>query len=166
MKILHMIAAVLMIAGMSAPAAAQGNFLVEANLAYVDKEWGGELGAGFGVNIGVLRLRAVGGAFLHEGDNDRYSRQTFNNGQSRCRDSRNGQFADDDLCSNTAAEFYARAEAAFAVGNTVEIGGGARFGGDEDVVPFGTIGFRLSPSIMLRGNGGPDYFAAGLMVDF
>lgn len=65
----------------------------ELTVAKAEDQWGAELGVGYGAAIGPVTIRPVAGAFLYRGDNSRYYEQTFSNGQSRCRDRSNGQFA-------------------------------------------------------------------------
>ncbi|MBH9536473.1 hypothetical protein I6A82_02020 [Novosphingopyxis sp. YJ-S2-01] len=138
--------------------------MIEANGAYVSDEWGGELGAGYQLNLlPRVDLTLGGGAFVHEGDNDRY----FFDGSGsnrRCRDFSNGQFADSEKCSNLAADIYGRAEAAFSIPLSARIGAGVRFG--RDVTPYGTVSFPLLPNLRVKGNAGPDYYALGLRAVF
>ena len=51
---------------------------------------------------------------LHAGDSGPYYTDTFDNGQSRCRNSSNGQFAETSNCSPIAAHWGAVADITFA----------------------------------------------------
>ena len=128
-------------------------------------EWGGELGVGYSAQFGPIAIRPLGGVFVHKGDNDRYYRDTFSNGQSRCRDGDTGQFASDSECVNIGVDWYAKAEVAYVAPSGFEFGGGARFS-SEKVRPYGMVSFRLSPSLKLKGNAGPNYFALGVTAGF
>src|SRR3546814_5054728 len=72
------------------PAMANG-IMVEANGARAHGRWGGELGLGYTLSAGGFSLRPIVGAFIYQGDNDRYYEDDLSNGQTRCRDSTNGQ---------------------------------------------------------------------------
>lgn len=146
--------------------AAQAQVVVEANGARAEERWGGELGLGYRIRIGDFSITPAVGALLLRSNDDRFERDTFSNGQSRCRDTTNGQFAEDANCVGIDARAYGRVEATYRVGgNGVELGGGVRI--SKDVVPYGTIALPLGGgSAQIKGNAGPDYFAAGLRFSF
>lgn len=147
-----------------APAFANG-IMLEANGARAHERWGGELGVGYAFSAGGFSLRPIVGAFIYQGDNDRYEEDTFSNGQTRCRDTTNGQFADKEKCDNTAVKAYGKVEATYSIPMVAEFGGGARFSSDK-VRPYGTVAVPLAPRISIRGNAGPKYYALGLKVGF
>ncbi|WP_235506430.1 hypothetical protein [Altererythrobacter sp. Root672] len=147
----------------AAPASAQ--VVLEANGANSEDLWGGELGVGYSiVSAGGFRVTPSVGAFLYQGDDDRYYLDD-NGGNPRCRDSTNGQYADTKLCDDTAAEFYARAEATYSIPAGFTFGGGVRYMADE-FRPYGTLAIPLAPKLLIKGNAGPEYFAAGLQARF
>jgi hypothetical protein len=152
------------VALLSTPALADGGFGFEANAARAHDRWGGELGVGYGFGVAGFKLRPVAGVFAFQGDNDRYYTDTFSNGQSRCRDSQNGQFADDSKCENVDFKPYARVEAAYAIPLFAEVGAGVRLS-DEKARPYGTIAFSAS-KVRIKANVGPKYYAAGLQLGF
>lgn len=152
------IAAVLLLAPVTA-ANAQG-IGGEINIARAQGETGAELGVGYQFNLGPIAIRPIVGGFVHQAEG--FSRDTFSNGQSRCRDESNGRFAEDGSCVDV--DWYAKAEAAFATG-PIEIGGGARFS-DEKTRPYGLIAFNLSSSLKLQGSAGDSFFAAGVRLGF
>ena len=154
--------AALIAAAPAAPAAAQA--VIEGNGARSEGRWGGELGLGYRVRIGSFSITPAAGGFFMRGDNDRYQRETFSNGQTRCRDTTNGQFADDEKCINVDVRAYGRVEAAFSIPGAVEIGGGVRI--SARARPYGTIAVPIGPSISFKGNAGPDYAALGLRAVF
>lgn len=156
--------AALFLAALPAGAPARG-LGGEATAARADHKWGGELGLGYGVDIGPLRLRALGGAFLFRGDNDRYYRDRFSNGQERCRDSETGYFAKDSECTNLGSKGYAKIEAAFQPFGGVEIGGGGRYMSDS-LRPYGFIAAPIAPRIRAIGTAGDRYVALGLRAGF
>lgn len=148
------------------PASANANGLtLEANGARAESVWGGELGVGYNLTFSGFTLRPIVGAFIYRGDNDRYESNTFSNGQTRCRDMRTGQFAADEKCDNTAAKAYGKVEATYTFAGFAEIGGGARYSGDE-VRPYGTVAVSLAPKIKVKANAGDKYYALGLRADF
>jgi hypothetical protein len=146
------------------PAVAAGGLVLEANGARAQERWGGELGVGYGFGAGGFKLRPMIGAFLYRGDNDRYYTDTFSNGQSRCRDRTNGQFADDANCENIDAEPYGRVEAVYAIPLVAEVGAGVRIS-EEKARPYGTVAFSAS-KLRIKANLGPKYVAAGLQLGF
>lgn len=148
----------------SGPALAEGQFYGELNYADTGNLSGGEIGAGYSLLLGPVSVRPIGGLFMYQGENDRYRSETFSNGNEVCRDLTNGQFADKENCDDLALKVYGKLEATFTIADRVEIGGGARV--SDDVVPYGTVGVRLSPTILIKGSAGKDYYSAGLAAKF
>ncbi len=142
---------------------AQG-FGGELTGARAQDEWGAELGIGYSAKIGPIAIRPIGGIFIHKGDDNGYYRDTFSNGESRCR-APNGQFAKDEDCVNVAVDWYAKGEVAYVTETGFEFGGGARLS-SEKVRPYGLIAFAVSPKFKVRGNVGERYFAAGVSLGF
>jgi len=164
MKNILGVAAAAAIAVGCVPAMANG-IALEANGARAQGVWGGELGVGYSLSAGGFSLRPMVGAFVYQGDNDRYYEDTFSNGQTRCRDSETGRFAKDAKCDNTAVKAYGRIEATYSIPLVAEVGAGARFSSDK-VRPYGTVAVPLAPKIRLKGNAGPKYYALGLAAGF
>lgn len=148
-----------------APAAYANGLAFEANGARAHSEWGGELGVGYNLSLGGFTLRPIGGVFVYKGDNDRYEEDTFSNGQTRCRDMSNGQFADDEKCNNAAVKAYGKVEATYTLIGSLEFGAGARFS-SEKVRAYGTASIPLAPRFRAKGNVGDRYYAVGLRADF
>lgn len=144
---------------MAAPAAAQ--ITIEGNGARADDRWGGELGIGYGLGAAGFKLTPMIGALVYAGDNDRYREDELSNGQTRCRDTTNGQFADDERCSNTKANAYAKVEATYSIPLIATVGAGVRFS-ERRTTPYGTVAIPLAPTIKLKGNVGDRYFALGI----
>jgi hypothetical protein len=94
---------------------------------------------------------------------DRYYTDTFSNGQSRCRDSTNGQFASTSLCSGeptTDVGALLDAGLRFHESFPLEIGAGVRLG--ALTVPVVTVGFSrpfatFTGRWYLRGIAGDGY---------
>ncbi len=149
---------------MCATTASADGVMVEATGARAQQRWGAELGIGYTVNVGRLNLRPIAGVFIHRGDDDRFERDSFSNGQSRCRDTRTGQFANDSECVNIAAKVYGKVEATFSVSPAAEIGGGARFSGDR-VRPYGTVALSRGQA-RFKANAGDRYYAIGVGLGF
>ncbi len=148
------------------PAAAQAQISVEGNLARAEGEWGAEAGAAYNLPLlpGVT-LRPGGGVFIYERENDRYFIDRFDDGDGRCRDVTNGEFADSDLCGNTAIRAYARLEGTYTLLGTTEVGVGGRYSGNA-VRPYVTASFPVLPRVRVKANGGERYLALGLRADF
>jgi hypothetical protein len=149
----------------AAPAALANGVMVEANGARAHSEWGGELGIGYNLSLGGFSLRPIGGVFIYKGDNDRYYEDDLSNGQTRCRDTSNGQFADDEKCNDAAVKPYGKIEATYTLLGSLEFGGGARFS-SEKVRAYGTTSVPLAPLVRLKGNIGDRYYAIGLRAGF
>lgn len=145
------------------PSAASAQIAIEGNGARAQGRWGAELGVGYNLGVGPFTLRPIVGALIHSGDNDGFFEDDFDNGQTRCRDSSNGQFARDDLCNNTALKPYGKVEATFTVPLVAEFGAGARVSSDRMRL-YGTAAVNLLPKIKLKGNIGDRYVAIGLMA--
>ncbi|ANK14178.1 hypothetical protein A9D12_07195 [Erythrobacter neustonensis] len=139
--------------------------MVEGNGARSEGVWGAELGLGYQVTAGGFSLRPIGGVLVYQGDNERYFTDTFNNGQTRCRDRTNGQFADDRLCDDTALKPYGKLEASYTVAGSLELGGGGRYDGGA-VRPYGLVSFPIAPRFRVHGNVGEEFFALGLRGAF
>lgn len=147
------------------PTVAAKNLALEANGARAHDTWGGEIGVGYNLTFGVLTLRPAAGAFIYHGVNDRYYRDQLSNGQSRCRDRQNGQFAETSDCNSLAAKAYGRVEATFTLPASIEFGAGARFS-EERVRAYGTASLPLAPMLRLKANAGDRYFAIGVLGKF
>jgi hypothetical protein len=133
----------------------------ELNIARAQGDWGAELGIGYQFNLGPIAIRPIGGGFIHQAEG--FSRDSFGNGQSRCRNESNGQFATDESC--TEVDWYAKAEAAVVTRSGFEVGGGARFS-DEKVRPYGLVAFQVARNVKLHAAGGDHYFAGGVRLGF
>lgn len=79
-KLATAVLAAISLAWASAPAFAS-SIVVEANGARAHDVWGGELGLGYNLTLGGFTLRPIAGAFVYQGDNDRYQIDHFSNGQ-------------------------------------------------------------------------------------
>lgn len=163
MKALIQAAIAASVALISTPALAEGGFAFEANAARANERWGGELGVGYGLGSAGFKLRPMVGVFVIRGDNDRYYEDTFSNGQTRCRDSQTGQFADDSECVNVDFKPYGRVEAVYSA-QVAEIGAGVRLS-EQKARPYGTIAFSAS-KVRFKVNVGPKYYAGGLQLGF
>jgi len=165
MKLFMSMAAAALIVASSASVASANSIYGEANIAHTESTTGGELGIGYQLSLGPVNITPIIGAFLFEGDNDRYRSETLSNGREICRDLRNGQFADKQNCNSIAAEAYGKIEATFSVADIVEIGGGGHFT-EDDVKPYGTAAFKMLPMVSVKGSVGKDYYSGGLSVKF
>lgn len=150
--------------GVSSAAHAQSGFGVEANVANDNEVWGGEFGVGYTIEAGPVRIRPGAGVFIFHDEDSRYQSETFSNGQTVCRDTTNGQFADDIHCA-AALRPYGRLEATVVLGEAVELGGGGRVT-EDGVTPYGTVGVVVSRAATIRGYAGESYFAGGIALRF
>lgn len=163
-KMICGVLAALAMAGLPTQVAAHG-FGGELTGGKADGVWGGELGVGYGLSVGPITVRPIAGAFFHRGDNNRYYRDSFANGESRCRDGANGRFASDRDCNNLAAYFYGKIEAAVSIAAFAELGVGARYS-RETLRPYGLIALPIGPRIKVAGQVGDRYASAGLRLGF
>lgn len=148
-------------AAMAAATPAAAQLTLEANGARADARWGGELGVGYGFGAAGFRLTPMIGALVYRGDNDRYHEDP-NGGNARCRDGETGQYAASSKCDDTAVKAYGRVEATYAIPLLATVGAGVRIG--DDLRPYGTVALPLLPTISVKGNAGPHYYALGLRV--
>ena len=119
------------------------------------------LTAGLGFRFGPLLVTAnAADVTLSSGDSGPYYRDEFSNGQSRCRNGDNGQFAEDSKCIAIDADYAASADLNIILpGTPLFIGGGGRVGGDSNLF-YGSVGASWGKSTsrmwVLRGNLGKD----------
>ncbi|MCI4645758.1 MAG: hypothetical protein MRY64_13340 [Hyphomonadaceae bacterium] len=126
---------------------------------------GGELEAAVSIQYkdwARLNLIPVNVVFYEDEDSPFYN-DTFSNGQSRCRDSRNGQFADDSECA-PAADYRAGAEALVLLNQNFGLGGGVLVG--DEAMPFASAGVEFGKYFGLYVRGGDDYAAAQFRIIF
>jgi hypothetical protein len=127
--------------------------------------------AGIGVRAGPL-LFAVNAmdVTLSRGDSGPYYRDEFSNGQSRCRNGENGQFAEDSKCIAIDANYAASADLNLVIPSTpVFLGGGGRVAGDNELW-YGSIGAAWGRNArrmwIARANFGKDYVSGLVSVGF
>ena len=128
---------------------------------------GGAVFAGITVGVGPVFVSFnPADLILSEGDTYPYYRDEFSNGQSRCRNSLNGQFAEDSNCIAIESEHTFSFDAVAVLPKAhILLGGGRRFETDRDLW-FGSVGaswLKNDGRVMftLRGNFG-DSYASGL----
>jgi hypothetical protein len=158
------LAACLVFACATLPASA-GEIALEANAAHVKDITGGELGAGYRFSIGPVHIAPYVGAFLYQEDDSSYHEETFRNGNTVCRDTRNGQFADEEKCDDLNAKVYGKLEATINVLDFADVGGGVRFSEDQ-TTPYFALAINVVPHLSIRGNVGKDYWSGGLHIAF
>lgn len=135
-------------------------FTAEASIAQVADLTGAELGVGARYAVSGLRLTGLVGGFVHANQDDRYRSETFANGNTVCRDTASGRFADDANCAPQVAA-YGKLEASWLFENGFEIGAGARFS-EEATSPYGTLGYAWPNGLAAYAAGGEDYVGLGL----
>ena len=132
----------------------------QADSQTLEKAWGGGIGATAVGDFGGLTLAAFGelhrawlfgsaGLDMSVGPGDgntRYYRDSFSNGQSRCRDSSTGQFATDAKCLDAETDLAMPVEGGFSIplksGAQLLTTAGLRFG--KESRPFGLTGIPES----------------------
>jgi hypothetical protein len=132
---------------------------------------GGAFVTGVGVQLGRLWANFTpADVTMYPGDTGPYYRDYFDNGQSRCRDSRNGQFADDLNCVAIDVKYAYSVDALLMLPGTsgrtpVFVGAGRRFARDGFDQWFGSAGVAWIPVqsrliVIARGNFGDSYASA------
>lgn len=100
---------------------------------------------------------------FYNNEDSQYQRQTFSNGQSRCRDLSNGQFARDELCGPDVA-WRGTATAELNLGERFSVGGGYLF--TDEGSAFGSLRYNLNTNFALQGRAGTDYGAIAVVLSF
>ncbi|MCP2678101.1 hypothetical protein NHF45_00990 [Maricaulaceae bacterium NA33B04] len=139
-----------------------GSVSLAAELGYaqVADRNGAELGVGGRYAWSGLRLTGMVGGFIYANEDDRFEEQTFNNGNTVCRDLSNGQFADDANCAPDVSA-YGKLEAGWAFDNGFEVGVGGRF--SEDLTSaYGSVAYRFNGGGAIYAAGGDDYLTVGI----
>lgn len=154
------VSAALAVVAAAAPGHAAG-LALEANAARAHSRWGAELGAGFNFGGLGLSVRPMVGAFISDGDSDRFERDPFDD----CRDTRDGSLESGSRCDSKSVKPYGRIEATYSIPLVAELGAGVRIS-SEKLRPYGTVAFNFLPLVKLKANVGPKYYALGLGVDF
>ncbi len=141
-----------------------GQIMLEAAGARAEATSGWELGAGYTIlSAGNLRFTPGLGAFLYEGENDRYYISN-NGGSPRCRDAETGQYAAGEKCDNTATRLYVRAELTYTAPSLLFGLGGRYMSGHFR--PYGTVEYPVWKIINLKASAGQRYYALGAAVRF
>lgn len=105
-------------------------------------------------------------------DVDGFYRDSFSNGQSRCRDESNGQFATDESCSGL--DYRVDADLYVRLAPQVLIGGGAMYTVSSEYTPdregvtdtFVAVMFEFNPGVGVELRGGSDNAAIRLRAAF
>ena len=93
----------------------------------------------------------------------------YDSSVDRCRDSRNGEFARDELCRNSQLYFAATGDVNYTIPQTrAFIGGGARLGAVS--TPYVSGGISATPldgfGILFKGRAWTDYLYVGALFSF
>lgn len=144
------------------PSAHAAGLGIELNGARSNGVWGGEVGLGYRLKLGIFDLTPAGGAFIYKGDSAYFT--THDNNGDHCR-APNGQFAAKEKCNNLAAKAYGRLEAGVSIPAVARFAVGGRYIGDK-VRPYGSVGLAVAPKLGVKINGGPHYAAAGITFGF
>jgi len=129
-----------------------------------DEASGGALTFGAGVKTGPLFVTfTAADLILAPGDTFPYVKDTFDNGQTRCRNTLNGQFADDTNCVAVDVSYAFSLDGQIFIPRTpVAVGMGVRFGPHDRNIWFGSAGWYWeAPSrrwnVTVKGQFGDDY---------
>ena len=136
----------------------------EAAFAQVDGINGGELGLGYGYDIGPLRVAPSAGAYIYRGDPSRFFLQTQLDNSTACIDSTDNMIATLVHCNDLAAQAYGKIEATLGIPGVGRLGGGYRI--SESSTPYGTVILTALPVLAIKGSVGNDYYAVGLSLGF
>jgi hypothetical protein len=137
--------------------------ILELNAARVGDRTGAELGVGYAFRSSRFELVPSVGAFIFPNEDDRFTSQTFNNGQTVCRDLSNGQFSDDVNCGPDVGAF-GKIELNFLATDRFSLGVGGYVGDQSNA--FGRLAYRFSDKVSIQGMGGGGYIAIGLRAGF
>jgi hypothetical protein len=135
------------------------------NYATRDDVKGAEVEFGYQKTFTSWRLNIIplSGIFYRK-DDSRYREETFSNGQTVCRDTTNGQFADDDKCNQTGFDYGFIGGAEFLVTDRFHLGAGIRIGKETDI--FAMAGYRVWERVSVQVKAGADYRSIGLFMNF
>ncbi|MGE6698211.1 hypothetical protein ACQKH5_11005 [Hyphomonas sp. NPDC076900] len=100
---------------------------------------------------------------FYENEDDHYQRETFSNGGEVCRDTTNGQFADDARCAPDVA-WRGLVTGELNLGPNVSAGGGYLFGDQE--AGFGSLRYNFSNRWALQGRVGSEYGSLAVSLRF
>ena len=98
-----------------------------------------------------------------ENEDDNFENQNLGNGQTRCRNLSNGQFADDYNCAPDVS-WRGTATAALNLGDNVSVGGGYLFG--EQEAAFGSLSYNFNDNFSLLGRAGDEYASLAVVLRF
>ncbi|MFT6661347.1 MAG: hypothetical protein ACJA0K_001339 [Maricaulis maris] len=132
----------------------------EIGIAHAGEITGSEVGVGARYAVSDIRLTGIVGGFIYPNSDDRYRSETFNNGNTICRDTSNGQFADESRCAADVSA-YGKLELSYAFTDRFEGGLGGRFGEDGSS-PYGTLAYRWPSGWAVYGAAGSEYASAGI----
>ena len=163
MKFLKMLTAVATLTAATQTAHATG-MGTEAAFAQVDGVNGGELGLGYGYDLGPLRIAPSAGAYIYQGDPSRFFLQTQLDNSTACIDSTDNMIATLVHCNDLTAQAYGKIEGTLGIPGIGRIGGGYRL--SESSTPYGTVIFSALPLVSIKGSVGNDYYAIGLSLGF
>jgi hypothetical protein len=140
-------------------------FVASLNYATRDDIKGAEVQFGYQKTFTSWRLNIIPvSGILYRKDDSRYREETFSNGQTVCRDTTNGQFADDDKCNQTRFDYGFIGGADFLVTDRFNLGAGIRIGKETDI--FAMAGYRVWEHVSVQLKAGADYRSIGLSMQF
>lgn len=98
-----------------------------------------------------------------ENEDDNFENQDLGNGQSRCRNLSNGQFADDYNCAPDVS-WRGAATGELNLGDNLSVGGGYLFGEQESA--FGSLRYNFNDTFSLLGRAGEEYASLAIVARF
>ena len=172
MRCLHVGSAVLvMLAVASTASNAQVGLTGGVSLGYAappTTDTGGAFTGWVGAQSRLIRVQLLGDLIVSENEDSPYYVDEFENGESACRDSRNGQFADEARCG-PEADPAVRGELLLRVGRRVLVGPGYRVA-EGSSIPYGAAGYEAavgrSAAVLLRGAYGANYMQFDVGLSF
>ena len=163
-----------LVAGGPEPSKPPPNFYVSSGYSFVGTK-GFEFAVGVQAKVGdLIVVRASPNVILTYGETEGYYVDTFSNGQSRCRNESNGQFATDESCNGSGLDYRVDADAYIHLHENFLVGGGFIHTLHSDFTPerdgvtdsFLAIMFKFDNKQTLELRGGADYTALRLRGDF
>lgn len=144
------------------PFAQAANPFAEISAARVKDTVGAEVGFGAKLKAGDFALKPQLVAFVYDGETPGFETQTQRNGSTICRNTSNGQYAEDSNCVSMKVSAALKLELTYAMGAWGELGVGARVD-KETRTPYVAYTKAVSPSMALKLSGGRDYVGLGLV---
>lgn len=132
----------------------------------ISKRTGAEVSVGYVFRAANLYLAPSIGAFIFQGDNNRYQLQTQGNGTEVCRDLTNGQYSKKANCDNTRVTAYGNLEGGIRLGDDQMWAAGIGARVQDKALAYAVVHYGRPGGPNLRVAAGKDYGALGVTFGF